>query len=122
MTAFAQRPTAVLLLAAGLSLFSLGLCLIAPAVSANGITATHQLAQARRELRREATLEVAGDATVRACRPQPSERVSPALQDAPVPAALDRAEALRIAEPPRRLVLHLKVASSPKSEDDLLTA
>ena len=58
MAAFAQRPTVVLVLAAGLSLLSVGLCLISPAVSADGVTASHQLAQARRDFRRHATLEV----------------------------------------------------------------
>ena len=58
MVPFAQRPTAVFLLVLGLSFLSVGVCLISPAVSANGLTASHQLAQARREFRRNATLEV----------------------------------------------------------------
>jgi len=119
MAAFAQRPTAVLVLAAGLCLLSVGLCLISPAVSANGLTASHQLAQARREFRRQATLEVT---ETRWDHSASAEASAAALaHPAPIPVAAPAFAAsvpdLVGSAPPHRLLLRPRAVSRPSGDE-----
>jgi len=121
MVPFAQRPTAVFLLVLGLSFLSVAACLISPAVSANGLTASHQLTQARREFRRNATLEVnetRWDQSVR------DEAGAPALADAAPIAVAALASAASVPDfagsaPPHRLLLRPRAVVSRTSGDDV---
>ncbi len=120
MAPFAQRPTVVLVLAAGLCLLSVGLCLIPPAVSSNGVTASHQFAQARRDFRRHATLEVNETAREQSARAEASALAlaHPAVIPVAAPAFAAAVSDLAGSVLPDRLLLRPRAAASRPSGDD----
>lgn len=123
MNSLGKRAAAVLFIAAGLSLVSLGLCLITQPVYVGGIAAAHQLAQARRDFRRHATMEVAETASIRAGSVEAREpaifQALPTLSEALVL----RAAVQAVANPstPRRFLLRRKPAPSGASADDIIS-
>ena len=121
MVPFAQRPTAAFFLVLGLSFLSVGVCLISPAIGANGVTASHQFAEARRQFRRQATLEVN---ETRWDHSASAEASAPALaHPAPIPIG---APAFAASVPdlvgsvlPHRLLLRPRAVASRSSGDDI---
>jgi hypothetical protein len=118
--ALAKRPVAIVLLVAGFALLSLGICLIPPAVNANGVTAAHQLAEARREFRRQATLEVPQAGSTQPSRAAIGERLSPAALAGLYQPPIHPADSLQTTAPrtPRRLLLRPKFIASRSSGGD----
>jgi hypothetical protein len=114
-----KRAWVLLFVATGLSLISLALCLSAPPVRADGIAAAHELAHARREFRRHATLEVAETTSGQVA---PSESSEPAGFRPTTPAIAfvlrQNVPGVANSSPPRRLLLRPKAASSRSSADD----
>jgi short-subunit dehydrogenase involved in D-alanine esterification of teichoic acids len=118
MIAVSKRSAAILFVAAGLSIVSLGLCVMR-AAQAQGISASHKLAHNLREFQRQANLQVPEMAPRESDQAQTSE---PARLEAAEPAApASGPEAARDNRPFRRLLLRPKTTSSPSNGDDLLS-